>query len=74
VSGSELSVQNLTHTHGSRALFRSLTFGIEEGDCIGLIGPNGAGKSTLLQLLVGQMAPTGGTVSQKRGLNIGHVT
>jgi ABC transport system ATP-binding/permease protein len=68
-----LSVQNLTHTHGSRALFRSLTFGIEEGDCIGLIGPNGAGKSTLLQLLAGEMLPTGGLVSQKRGLNVAYV-
>ena len=68
-----LSVQNLTHSHGSRPLFQNLTFGIEDGDCIGLIGPNGAGKSTLLQLLAGKMLPDNGTVSQKRGLSVGYV-
>ena len=32
---------------------RGITFGVEEGECLGLIGPNGAGKSTLLLHLNG---------------------
>lgn len=32
---------------------KSITFGIKQGDMIGLIGPNGAGKTTLLKIICG---------------------
>lgn len=35
-----------------------VSFGIEEGECVGLIGPNGAGKSTLLLHLNGLLPET----------------
>ena len=35
--------------HGPRSLFEGLSFGLFEGDQVGLVGPNGAGKSTLLR-------------------------
>jgi ATP-binding cassette subfamily F protein uup len=35
---------------------------ILRGDKVGLIGPNGAGKTTLLKLILGELAPTAGTV------------
>ncbi|WP_250004632.1 ABC transporter ATP-binding protein [Actinoplanes sp. M2I2] len=38
------------------------TVSIPDGAIVGLVGPNGAGKSTFLQLIVGLLAPTGGTV------------
>ena len=47
---------------------RELTTTILRGDKIGLIGPNGAGKTTLIKLLLGQLAPTAGTI--KHGTNL----
>jgi len=51
-----------------KPLVRELTTTILRGDKIGLIGPNGAGKTTLIKLLLGQLAPTAGTV--KHGTNL----
>jgi ATP-binding cassette subfamily F protein uup len=51
-----------------RLLVRDFTDTFTRGDKIGIIGPNGAGKSTLIKLLLGQLAPTTGTI--KHGTNL----
>ncbi len=51
-----------------RTLVRDFTTTLTRGDKIGIIGPNGAGKSTLIKLLLGQLAPTAGTI--KHGTNL----
>ncbi|KAI9814403.1 MAG: hypothetical protein M1827_003259 [Pycnora praestabilis] len=38
---------------------------------IGIVGPNGAGKTTVLKLLIGQLQPTSGLISQNPRLRIG---
>ena len=45
--------------------------GDEKGKLTSLIGPNGAGKTTILKLLIGQLAPTSGLVSQNARLRVG---
>ncbi|HEY3323181.1 MAG TPA: ABC-F family ATP-binding cassette domain-containing protein [Planctomycetota bacterium] len=67
------SCQNLSKSYGMRVLFENLTFGMNEGECLGLIGPNGAGKSTLLKVLAGLEAPDSGTLIFKRGLKASYV-
>ena len=69
-----LSVRDLSYRIAGRQLFSSLTFGIEDGDRIGLIGPNGTGKSTLLKILTGEEKPVGGELSMRRGTRVLRVT
>jgi ATP-binding cassette subfamily F protein uup len=68
-----LGCQNLGRSHGDRVLFRGLSFGLFEGDHVGLVGPNGAGKSTLLRILAGLETPDTGARAVRGGLRIGYV-
>jgi ATP-binding cassette subfamily F protein uup len=58
---------------GARPLFENLSFGIFEGDRVGLIGPNGSGKTTLLKILAGLEEPDSGILSLRRGIRVGYV-
>lgn len=66
-----LQVEDLTKSYGDRMLFDSVTFGVNEGDKIGLIAKNGTGKSTLLRILSGAEAPDSGSVTFRSGLRVG---
>ena len=68
-----LSVEGLTKSYGTRLLFGDLTFGISEGDKIGVIAKNGTGKSTLLSVLAGDEAPDSGRIIARTGLRMGYL-
>lgn len=57
-----LAVENISKDYGIKKLFSDISFGIEEGDKIGLIGINGTGKSTFLKILAGAETPDQGKV------------
>lgn len=66
-------VDNVTVSYGGWNLFKDITFIINDNDRIGLVGNNGAGKSTLLKLIVGEQAPSAGSVSLGGGSTIGYL-
>jgi len=68
-----ISINNLTFLIGSRALYEEANWHIKPGERCGLIGANGTGKSTLLKIIVGEYAPTIGTVSMSKDLKIGYL-
>jgi ABC transport system ATP-binding/permease protein len=68
-----LSCESITKTFGARPLFEDLSFGLAEGDRVGLIGPNGSGKSTFLRILAGTEEPDGGVRALRRGTRLGYV-
>ena len=59
-----IDVENMSFAYpNGKAIVRDRTLTPTRGDKIGIIGPNGSGKSTLIKLLLGQLAPTKGTIS-----------
>lgn len=58
-----LTVENLRKSYGERVLFADISFGIDDGEKIGIIGVNGTGKSTLLKILAGVEWPDQGKVT-----------
>ena len=68
-----LSCDAVSKAYGTRVLFEELSFGLFEGDQLGLVGPNGSGKSTLLKILAGQESPDRGTCSVRGGIRVGYV-
>jgi len=57
-----LQAENVTKFFGGLAALKGVSFGIEEGEILGLIGPNGAGKTTLFNVLSGFFRPDEGRV------------
>lgn len=68
-----ISVDGLTVEFGDRALFKDISFQINEKDRIALMGKNGAGKSTLLKILAGVRKPTRGNVSAPKDTVIAYL-
>ncbi|MBJ6360471.1 ABC-F family ATP-binding cassette domain-containing protein [Paenibacillus sp. GCM10012307] len=58
-----LSVEHVTKTYGEKVLFEDVSFGLEEGDKMGIIGVNGTGKSTFLKVVAGLETPDSGRVA-----------
>lgn len=70
---SYLQIENLTKSYGDRLLFGDVTFGINQGDKIGLIAKNGTGKTTLLRIIAGLEGPDSGTVTFRSDLRVGYL-
>ncbi|HEY0896164.1 MAG TPA: ABC-F family ATP-binding cassette domain-containing protein, partial [Sphingobacteriaceae bacterium] len=68
-----IAINNLTFEIGARALYDEANWHIKPGEKIGLIGANGTGKTTLLKIIVGQYAPTSGTISMAKDLKMGYL-
>ena len=68
-----LSCEAISKAYGAQSLFTGLSFGLFEGDQVGLVGPNGSGKSTLLKILAGIEEPDSGTLSVRRLTRVGYV-
>ncbi len=69
-----LQVENLSKSYGYEPLFTGISFGLDEGDKVGLIAKNGTGKSTLLNLLAGVESPDGdGSIIYRNNLRIGYL-
>lgn len=54
-----------------KPLLKNVDLDVQLDSRIGIVGPNGAGKTTVLKLLIGQLTPTSGLISQHPRLRVG---
>lgn len=65
-----LNVENISKTYSEKILLNNVSFGINEGDKIGIIGLNGSGKSTLLKIVTGRDEFFDGTITKGKGVRV----
>lgn len=68
-----LQVDNLSKSFGDLILFDNISFGLAEGQRIGLIAKNGSGKSTLLNILTGKESYDSGSIVFRRDLRVAYL-
>lgn len=68
-----VSVKNMSHGFGDRAIFEDVSFRMLKGEHIGLIGANGEGKSTFLKLLTGKLLPDSGKIEWAKRVRVGYL-
>lgn len=68
-----LQVEGLTKSYGDRVLFSDISFGIDQGEKVGLVARNGTGKSTFLDILTGRESPDSGSVIWRNGIRVGYL-
>ena len=68
-----LSIENLAKSYGERILFEKVSFGVDEGQKIGLIGVNGTGKSTFLKAVAGIEPADAGKITWGSNVQVGYL-
>ncbi len=66
-----IGAERLGHEWPGKRVLENQTFGVYEGDRIGIVGQNGDGKSTLLALLAREVEPDEGSVTYRGGIAVG---
>lgn len=69
-----LTLENISKTYGYKPLLENVSFGISQGEKIGLVGVNGTGKSTLLKIIAGIEQPDTGTVTKNNRIRIEYLS
>ena len=68
-----LQIEGLTKSFGDRVLLDNITFGLYEGDKVGLIAKNGTGKTTLLRIIAGLEPYDEGKVVFRNDLRVAYL-
>ena len=75
-SGELMNILNIEHigkVFGEKVIFEDASFGIHQGDKIGIVGINGTGKTTLLRLAAGVEEPDQGQVVCQNNLKLAYL-
>ncbi|HJD46008.1 MAG TPA: ABC-F family ATP-binding cassette domain-containing protein [Candidatus Mediterraneibacter norfolkensis] len=68
-----INIEHISKIYGEKTIFDDASFGIQEGDKIGIVGINGTGKSTLLKMISGEEIPDSGQIIRQNGIKTAYV-
>lgn len=58
-----LELQGLSRSFGAVTVADALSYGVAQGEALGVLGPNGAGKTSMFNLITGTLRPDGGRIA-----------
>ena len=65
-------IKDVGKSFGDKHIFSGANFTIMKGDRIALVGRNGEGKTTFARMLIGELAPTEGSIRIGANVSIGY--
>lgn len=68
-----LNIEHISKIYGEKVIFEDASFGVQEGDKVGIIGINGTGKSTLLKMLAGEEVPDTGQIIMQNNVRLAYL-
>ncbi|MDD7371963.1 MAG: ABC-F family ATP-binding cassette domain-containing protein [Blautia sp.] len=69
-----LNIEHVSKIFGDKKIFDDVSYGIQEGDKIGIIGLNGTGKTTMLNIIAGLEEPDEGQIIQQNGIRLAYLS
>ena len=68
-----INIEHISKIYGGKTIYDDASFGVQQGDKIGIVGINGTGKSTLLKMVAGEEMPDKGQIVRQNGLKIAYI-
>ena len=68
-----INIEHISKIYGEKTVFDDASFGIQQGDKIGIVGINGVGKSTVLRMIAGEEVPDSGQIIRQNGLKLAYM-
>ena len=68
-----INIEHISKLFGDKLIFDDASFGLQEGDKVGIVGINGTGKSTLLRMVAGEETPDSGQIIRQNNLKMAYL-
>ena len=69
-----INIEHISKVYGEKVIFDDASYGIQEGDKIGIIGINGTGKTTLLNMIAGREETDSGSIIRQNDLHMAYLS
>ena len=58
-----VDIKDVSRSYGDIRALKNVSLHVAKGEVVGFLGPNGAGKTTTMQIITGNLAPSGGSIT-----------
>ena len=69
-----LNIEHVSKIFGDKKIFDDVSYGVQEGDKIGIVGLNGTGKTTMLNIIAGVEEVDEGQIIMQNGIRLAYLS